>query len=95
MTTFLQDMRYGVRMLLKDKGVTFVVILALALGIGANNRHLQCRRCRLVAAPSVRGIRFASYFSMRLLSQWMRFRFLIQTSLIGVPRIMSLKDRCS
>ena len=37
MTTFLQDMRYGVRMLLKDKGVTFVVvILALALGIGAN-----------------------------------------------------------
>ena len=36
MTTFFQDVRYGARMLLKDKGVTFVVILALALGIGAN-----------------------------------------------------------
>src|SRR5882724_13641498 len=36
MNTIFQDVRYGVRMLLKNPGITFVVILALALGIGAN-----------------------------------------------------------
>lgn len=36
MTNLIQDLKYGVRMLLKNPGITFVVILALALGIGAN-----------------------------------------------------------
>jgi len=36
MNTILQDVRYGVRMLIKTPALTFVVILALALGIGAN-----------------------------------------------------------
>src|SRR6266550_7108525 len=36
MNTFIQDLKFGIRMLAKAPGITSVAVLALALGIGAN-----------------------------------------------------------
>src|SRR5258707_13895845 len=37
METLVQDIRFGARILLRSPGITAAVVLALALGIGANS----------------------------------------------------------
>jgi len=65
MSTLIQDLRYGLRMLAKNPGFTAVAVLTLALGIGANTTIFSFVNALLFRPTAVEA-------SGRLLEVWQR-----------------------
>ena len=87
MDTLWQDVKYGFRMLLKNRGVTLIAILTLALGIGANTAIFS-----VVEAVLLRNLQFRD--PQRLVMVWEHnFSRGRKTNVVGPANFIRWRER--
>src|SRR6266404_4177281 len=78
----LQDIRYGLRMLAKNPGVTTAVLLSLALGIGANTAIFSLLNAVLLKALPVEHpeqlVQFSETYPEGDENSWMSFPYFVR-----------------
>jgi putative ABC transport system permease protein len=87
MESFIQDLRFGVRMLVKNPGFTLIAVLTLALGIGANTAIFT-----VVNAVLLQPLPYPEAQQLALISENFSQRNLNQIS-VSAPEYLDYRNR--